>query len=355
MRLDLWHLLDHLDHLPWWKALSLGVSAGVLLAVVGLDLLGGWWGLGIGVAVLGGVVALCWEVEPLLVLEGVDRIEEKTAPIPVAVFEFEAAGHGGVAFTATVDFLGDGLLPMVALDAGSFLMGSPEDDDQGFSNERPQHEVTVSAFFLSKITITRELYRKLMDKHPSQWDRDTDDGRLPANYLSWFDAVRFCNRLSERADLEPCYEIDGEKVTWNREADGYRLPTEAEWEYACRAGTMTRWYWGDEETGIEEHTWYAGNADDRVHPVAEKRPNRWGLHDMAGNVLEWCWDWPSSYAAVAQTDPTGPPDGTYRVLRGGAFHRVPRRLRSACRFGDVRPEDRSWVVGFRVACSRRQP
>jgi len=336
MRLDLWHLLDHLDHLPWWKALSLGVSAGVLLAVVGLDLLGGWWGLGIGVAVLGGVVALCWEVEPLLVLEGADVVEEKADSVRHVedVIEDAVQMEAEIRDRVAVD--------MVDIPGGSFLRGSPE------------HEVTVSAFALSRTTVTRDLYRQLMDIHPEGWDRDEDDDRFPANYVDWFGAVRFCNRLSEQAGLTPCYEMDGENVTWNWEVDGYRLPTEAEWEYACRAGTTTQFFWGDDEGAAGEYAWYEGNSDDRVHPVAEKKPNPWGLYDMAGNVSEWCWDWRSNYSGEAQTDPTGPPDGSSRIRRGGAFPNEPGPLRSAVRFGAV-PGHQYGEVGFRVARSRFQP
>ena len=246
-------------------------------------------------------------------------------------------------------------LTMVEIPGGTFLMGSPADDEQAFGNEHPQHEVTISPFLMSETTVTRALYREHMDKQPKEWQGDEDDGQLPANHVSWFDAVAFCNRLSERADLVPCYDIDNKKVTWNREADGYRLPTEAEWEYACRAGTTTRWFWGDEEAGIDEYAWYGGNAGDQVRPVAQKEPNPWGLYDMAGNVWEWCWDWFGEYPEDPQTDPDGPPTGVSRVLRGGAFHDVPGGLRAAYR-GRVEPEFRRRYGGFRVVRgSRRQP
>jgi len=329
-------LLEELDHLAWWKALSLGASAGVLLAVLGLDLLGGWWGLGIGVVALGGVVWLCWDVEPLLVLERADVVEEKGDSVRHVedVVEDTVQVEAEIPDRVAVD--------MVDIPGGSFLRGSQK------------HEVTVSPFALGQTTVTRGLYRKLMDSHPREWDRDEDDDRLPANYVDWFDAVRFCNRLSEEAGLTPCYEIDRESVTWNRKADGYRLPTEAEWEYACRAGTTTEFFWGDDEETAGEYAWFGEGFEGNVHPVAEKKPNPWDLYDMAGNVDEWCWDWYGDYPGDSQTDPTGPSDGTSRVLRGGAFDLVPRLLRSANRDRNL-PAIRLRVIGFRVACSRRQP
>ena len=102
--------------------------------------------------------------------------------------------------------------------------------------------------------------------------------------MSWFEAVQFCNALSAQQGLQPCYLIDGEQVTWDEEADGYRLPTEAEWEYAVRADTTTRWFCGDEATALGDYAWYAENASRRVQPVGQKAPNPWGLYDMAGNV-----------------------------------------------------------------------
>ena len=157
--------------------------------------------------------------------------------------------------------------------------------------------------------------------------------RLPAYSVSWFEAVQFCNALSAQQGLQPCYLIDGEQVTWDEEADGYRLPTEAEWEYAVRADTTTRWFCGDEATALGDYAWYAENAGRRVQPVGQKKPNPWGLYDMAGNVWEWCWDWYGPYAAEAVMTRVDLRLALFRVLRGGAYGDEARDLRSASRTG----------------------
>ena len=216
-------------------------------------------------------------------------------------------------------------------------MGSPDTDAEAHEDEKPRHEVTVSAFAISRYPITRELYRELCGTLPEAWQRDSDDNRLPANDVSWFDAVSFCNALSQQVGLQPCYRIDGTHVAWDTNADGYRLPTEAEWEYACRAGTTSRWFFGDDPTALDRYAWFAANANNKVQPVGEKAPNPWGLHDMSGNVWEWCWDWYDTYRAEAVIDPIGPENGDRRVLRGGsAWRGDPWRLRSADRDGAAR-------------------
>jgi formylglycine-generating enzyme required for sulfatase activity len=245
---------------------------------------------------------------------------------------------------------------MVELPGVTFLMGSRDTDAEAYEDEKPRHEVTVSAFAISRCPITRELYRKLCETLREAWQRDGDDNRLPANVVSWFDAVSFCNALSQQAELQPCYRIDGAHVAWDTNADGYRLPTEAEWEYACRAGTTSRWFFGDDPTALDRYAWFASNAHNQVQPVGEKAPNPWGLYDMSGNVYEWCWDWYDTYRAEAVIDPIGPENGGSRVLRGGsALDFAPGRLRAARR-GRVEPADRVGVIGFRcVRRPHRQP
>jgi formylglycine-generating enzyme required for sulfatase activity len=246
-------------------------------------------------------------------------------------------------------------LEMVAIPGGTFLMGSAEDDAQAYSEEHLQHRVTVSDFLMACYPVTRKQYREVTGRRFLWWRWYALHPRLPANYVSWFEAVQFCNALSAQQGLQPCYLIDGEQVTWDEEADGYRLPTEAEWEYAVRADTTTRWFCGDEATALGNYAWYAENAGRRVKPVGQKKPNPWGLYDMAGNVWEWCWDWYGPYAAEAVYDPSGPATGTARVLRGGAYRVVARHLQSADRFRYV-PGSRHFAIGFRVVRRpRRQP
>ncbi len=154
--------------------------------------------------------------------------------------------------------------------------------------------------------------------------------------VSWLDAVNFCNKLSDKEGLKPFYEIDGDGVRvadWSR--PGYRLPTEAEWEYACRANAPTRYSFGDDATSLGEFAWYDGNSGSKTHPVGEKRPNGFGLFDMHGNVWEWCWDGCDAYKASRVDDPTGLDGAALRVIRGGSWvndarvvRGVPRRLRA---------------------------
>ena len=169
----------------------------------------------------------------------------------------------------------------------------------------------------------------------------------PVTCVSWNDAVRFCNWLSEKEGRKPSYKIKGESVTWDRNADGYRLPTEAEWEYACRAGTTTRFFAGDSEGALGGVGWYFDNSGFKTHPVGKKAPNAWDLYDMHGNVWEWCWDWHGDYPSTAVTDPAGPVRGSYRVFRGGSWNYYARFCRSADR-NYARPADRRSFVGLRL-------
>jgi len=175
----------------------------------------------------------------------------------------------------------------------------------------------------------------------------------PVEGFSWLDAVRFCNQLNEREGLKPFYEISGETVLvpdWN--GTGYRLPTEGEWEYACRAGTATRFSFGDDEASLGEFAWFSGNSDVGTHEVGQKRANDFGLHDMQGNVWEWCWDWYAAdyYKESPVDDPRGPSQASCRVFRGGGPGASPRDCRPACRAGGA-PGNHYFIAGFRVARS----
>jgi formylglycine-generating enzyme required for sulfatase activity len=245
------------------------------------------------------------------------------------------------------------LVDLVAIPGGTFRMGSPESEEGHDRNEGPVHDVSVSAFECMRSLVTRRLYRQTTGIDPTwpEWGA----GDRPVNNVSWLDAVAFCNLLSEWEGLTPCYRRDGDVVTWQRAANGYRLLTEAEWEYACRAGLTTRWSFGEGEASLGDHAWFGGNSSGKPQPVGRKRPNPWGLHDMHGNVDEWCWDWFGPYSEAATTDPCGPESGRRRVVRGGAFDDLAVDLGSTARGGFL-PMERLKVIGFRCARGpRRQP
>ena len=230
---------------------------------------------------------------------------------------------------------------MVHIKGGTFTMGSPANERGRASNEGPQRQVTVSSFYMERYPVTQAAYQEVMGTAPSSFKGPN----LPVEQVSWFDALEYCNKRSIKEGLTPVYIINGTSVSWNRNADGYRLPTEAEWEYACRAGTQTPYYTG---TALGDAGWFSGNSTGTTHPVGEKQPNSLGLHDMHGNVLEWCWDWLGNYTAEAQTDPQGALSGTQRVYRGGSWRFESHQLRSAFRFGN-HPYLKAFIVGFRVA------
>ncbi len=187
-----------------------------------------------------------------------------------------------------------------------------------------------------------------MGSNPSHF-KGSDD--LPVETVSWLDAVSFCNKMSEKDKRTPFYRINGTDVA-DVGGNGYRLPTEAEWEYACRAGMAGLFPWGDDIGKQGEHAWFSNNSDGKAHPVGQKRPNAWGLYDMLGNVWEWCADWYdwkyyASSPSVA-VDPPGPPKASSRVSRGGGWGIEPRYARSAYRNGRA-PEFRRFNLGFRLA------
>ena len=234
---------------------------------------------------------------------------------------------------------------MLAIPGGAFDMGSPEGEN-GNDNERPVHRVTVSPFWMAETPVTVAQYHGVLGEAFSR-----GEARLPKVNVSWAEAVDWCNALSDHEGLRRAYA--GKDLV--PDAEGYRLPTEAEWEYACRAGTTTPWWSGLGEAALANVAWYAANAGGKVYPVAEKqRPNPWGLHDMHGNVWDWCHDWYGSYDATAQQDPTGPQTGVWRVFRGGSFWDVARRVRSARRSGSD-PAFRRVYLGFRVVRRPQAP
>ena len=211
--------------------------------------------------------------------------------------------------------------------AGSFTMGSTN----GYSDEKPQHQVTLSqGFWLGETEVTQGLWREITGKNPS--DHKVDD-EYPVENVSWDDCQEFLEKLNDRAEVK-------------KAGIRFALPTEAQWEYACRAGT-TGDYGG---TGkLDDMGWYGERANGATHPVARKEPNAWGLYDMHGNVWEWSADWYDSgyYAKSPASDPTGPASGGYRVLRGGCFWNDAQYCHSALR-RSYGPDDRRGNIGFRL-------
>jgi len=253
---------------------------------------------------------------------------------------------------------------------GEFLMGSPQPEIDAlvqsttsqqlqdlFRSEGPQHRVQLTeAFYLAGCEVTQQQYQDVKGINPSNFSPDgpnkhivrgQDTSQHPLEVVNWFEAIDFCNKLSETEQLSPYYSRDGTTVKVLG-GTGYRLPTETEWEYACRAGTTTRWSFGNDETDLDRHAWFNSTSSDRTHQVGGLSANPYGLLDMYGNVSEWCWDGHGIYTAGPVSDPTGFAAGKMHVLRGGAFEDNPSLVRSAARPDDV-PTKRSHTNGFRVA------
>jgi formylglycine-generating enzyme required for sulfatase activity len=212
---------------------------------------------------------------------------------------------------------------LVLLPAGQFTMGDPS----GRPDETP-HKVHVRSFYIDRYLVTQELYERILGANPSK----RKGKKNPVERTQWTDAVRFCNECSARESLTPCYDLK----TWacNFEANGYRLPTEAEWEYACRAGTSTTYSCGADPAELARYAWFKPHSGGKTQPVGEKLPNRWGLYDMHGNVWQWCHDYygENYYKTSPRDNPTGPAAGKMRVLRGGAWDCNPEKCRAAYRF-----------------------
>ncbi len=242
----------------------------------------------------------------------------------IAVIFFCAAGSAtarepAAGFTRTVGLTKDITIDLVWIPAGTFVRGSPKTEKYRWGDET-QHTVRISSgFWMSKYEITQAQYQAVMGTNPSH-SKGED---YPVQTVSWDDAVAFCGRITGR------------------------LPTEAEWEYACRAGTRTRYNTGDTRDDLYRAGWYRDNSGFEVHPVGRKTGNAWGLHDMHGNLWEWCSDWYGVYPDGPVTDPAGPSSGQNRVYRGGSWRTEAGECRSADR-RHTAPATRGIFGGFRV-------
>jgi len=217
---------------------------------------------------------------------------------------------------------------MIRIPVGKFTIGSPPGETGRYDDER-QHQVALTkSFWMGQTEVTQSQWKAVMGNNPSDF-RNCGDA-CPVENVSWNDVQEFIRRLNQKEG--------GNK---------YRLPTEAEWEYACRAGSTSRFYFGDDEGRLKDYAWYVNNSGQETHPVAQKKPNTWGLYDIQGNVWEWCKDWYGKYPSGSVTDPTGPDGGSGRVLRGGSWYTAPRSVRCALR-NRYRPGSRDNDIGFRL-------
>lgn len=259
-------------------------------------------------------------------------------------------------------------------------MGSPP-NESGRRDDEAKHEVVITdAFLMGKNEVTQKQFAQVMGFNPSHFSKDgngkakiqgMDVDQFPVEQVTWFDAIEFCNRLSQRKGYTPCYKISGKqmegpsivkaKIELDTNANGYRLPTEAEWEYACRAGTTTRFHFAQSNNGkFANHKpgYSTGGYGIKVArfkdlgrptTVGSYPANAWELQEMHGNVAEWCWDWYGKdyYPKSPKEAPTGPDDGDHRVLRGGSWLVSEESCRSASRFWQA-PGAKSYFSGFRV-------
>jgi formylglycine-generating enzyme required for sulfatase activity len=226
---------------------------------------------------------------------------------------------------------------MVLIPAGTFEMGSK----RGKEDAAVAHKVSIDAFLMDKYEVTQAEYEKQGLSSPSHFK----GANLPVEQVTWAQAAYYCNVRSEADGLTPCY--DEKSSACDFEADGYRLPTEAEWEYACRAGTNTDYCFGADTRKLGDYAWFADNSAKKTHPVGQRKPNAWGLYDMHGNVAEWCNDIydPSYYQTSPPANPRGSADGKQYVLRGGAWNSGSKAVRSSYRLGEN--------PGFSDACLAR--
>ena len=285
------------------------------------------------------------------------------AIITAILFSFIACvdDSGGSSTTVNIE--------MVSIPAGTFMMGSPTSEPDR-NNDETQHSVTLSGFYIGKYQVTQEQWIAVMGNNPSYFTSSPATGEVqskrPVEWVSWYDTLVFCNKLSMREGLSPAYRISGStdpanwgtiptssNSTWDAVqivtgSSGYRLPTEAQWEYAARGGNGSPGnYTYSGSNTIGDVAWYTSNSGSKTHEVGKKAPNGLGLYDMSGNVWEWCWDWYGSYSSEVQTDPSGADSGSDRVLRGSCWYLSAGNARSAHRNGE-NPNYSNINLGFRL-------
>jgi len=217
------------------------------------------------------------------------------------------------------------------IDGGYFEMGATPEQGNGTRMELPVRTVAVNMFYIGTTEVTQGLWNEVMGENPSHFKSDHVDNSLPVENISWLEAVKFCNKLSEKEGLTPCYKIDDAVVSCNFEANGYRLPTEAEWEYAARGDDSTAQFIFSGSKKVEEVAWIKSNSDKRTHPVAQKSPNKNGLYDMTGNVAELCNDFYDKYNPADLLNPKGPETGKKISIRGGSWNSTEGKARISAR------------------------
>ena len=239
---------------------------------------------------------------------------------------------------------------LIQIDGGEFMMGSDNNDD-----EKPRHKVTLDGFYMCKYQVTQEQWQKLMktninqqrDKANPDWSLYGEGDKYPMYYVNWYEAIEFCNKLSEKYGLAKYYNIDEREITINPGAKGFRLPTEAEWEYAARGGMASQKYKYSGSDNLDDIGWYSKNSKGTANEVGRMTPNTLGIYDMSGNVWEWCFDRYGSYDSRSQKNPQGAYSGAYRVLRGGSWDRHAVLCAVSCRFY-FSPATRGNLIGFRL-------
>ena len=215
---------------------------------------------------------------------------------------------------------------------GKFTMGSPPDEVMRGKDEGPQHEVALTrGFYLGIYEVTQAQWEQVMGENPAVFQSLEKSPQHPVEYVSWNDCREFISQLNEMGK------------------GSFRLPTEAEWEYACRAGTQTAYYWGEKmaQNGSSDYAWANSRSFAQTHPVGSKQPNAWGLYDMSGSVWEWCQDWFGPYSSEFQTDPPGPEEGEMKVFRGGSWYDFYESHRSANRHKHA-PSEHYAAIGLRL-------